>query len=192
MIFPMLRSRWIAMSVGAAIMLAPTIALAHAVVYPKKSATGAYEKYLLRIPNEKDVPTTRVEIRFPAGLRVVAFEDVPGWQLQVITDSAKAIIGAVWTGSLPAQRFVEFPFEAANPKVAGRLPWLTYQTYSNGERVEWTGPEHSKTPASITTIETPSVVASLGVSPWFSIAALVLAFISVGLVMRRPASVTAA
>jgi len=41
-------------------ILVPAVALAHAVVFPKTSRPGAYEKYVLRVPNERDVPTTRV------------------------------------------------------------------------------------------------------------------------------------
>ena len=37
----------------AALLLVPAAASAHAVVYPKSSATGAYERYVLRVPNEK-------------------------------------------------------------------------------------------------------------------------------------------
>ena len=96
--------------------LVPTLSWAHAVVFPRQSTTGSYEKYVLRVPNEKAVATTRVEIHFPAGLRVTSFADVPGWQLEVVTDSAKAITAAIWTGNLPPQRFAEFPFVAANPK----------------------------------------------------------------------------
>ena len=116
-------------------MLVPSIASAHAVVFPKRSTHGAYEKYVLRVPNEKDVATTRVEIRFPAGLRVVSFVDVAGWQLEEIRDSANAVIGAVWTGSLPPERFVEFPFVAVNPKDDAQLVWPAYQTYASGEKV---------------------------------------------------------
>ena len=72
----------------------------------------AYEKYVLRVPNEKAIATTKVELHFPAGLRVTSFADVPGWQLEVVTDSAKAITAAIWTGTLPPQRFIEFPFVA--------------------------------------------------------------------------------
>src|SRR4051812_29140063 len=90
-----------------ALVVAPAIALAHAVVFPKTSTTGAYEKYVLRVPNEKAVATVRVEIRFPADARVTSFGDVAGWQLEVQTDSAKRIVGAAWTGTLAPQRFVE-------------------------------------------------------------------------------------
>jgi uncharacterized protein YcnI len=169
--------------------LTPAVAAAHAVVLPKKSAPGAFEKYVLRVPNEKDNPTTRVEIHFPAGMRVVSFADVPGWQLEILTDSTKAITGAVWTGTLPAKHFVEFPFEAANPKTTTEVAWPTYQTYANGERVEWTGPKESKTPASVTSIERLPQAGDIGADAWLAGAALVVAIISLGLTMRRPVPV---
>lgn len=164
-------------------VLTPSVASAHAVVSPKTSVPGRFEMYTLRVPCEKDVATTRVEIHFPAGMRVVSFEDVPGWQLQIITDSTKAVTGAVWTGTLLPKHFVEFPFEAGNPKTATRVAWPVYQTYANGERVEWTGPEHTKTPAPVTSIEPVGI----GTTDWLAGGALLLALTSLGLTMRRPA-----
>ena len=161
-----------------------SLAFAHAVVYPKTSKVGGYEKYVLRVPNEKATATLRVEIRFPAELRVTSFSDVPGWQLEVLTDSAKRIIGAVWTGSLPPQRFVEFSFVGANPKAAATLVWPVYQTYAEGPRVEWTGAEGSKTPASVTSIVEGAGDASNGVTRWVSWAALVIALIGLGVALR--------
>jgi uncharacterized protein YcnI len=170
-------------------LVVTSLAFAHAVVYPKTSRTGGYEKYVLRVPNEKATATTRVEIRFPGGLRVTSFGDVPGWQLEVLTDSAKRIIGAVWTGSLPPQRFVEFPFVGANPKSAATLVWPVFQTYADGPRVEWTGAEGSKTPASTTSIVeggADSPGGAGGPTRWVPWAALVLALVSLGLALRRP------
>ena len=162
----------------------PVLAFGHAVVYPGTSAPGAYERYVLRVPNEKTTATTRVEIRFPAELRVTSFEDVPGWQLEVLTDSAKRIVGAVWTGTLAPQRFVELPFMAANPKSGDRLVWPAYQTYADGERVEWTGDVGSKRPASVTTLGNQDTGG--GASRWVSWAALLLALVSLGLALSRP------
>jgi len=169
-------------------LVVTSVANAHAVVYPRASKVGAYEKYVLRVPNEKAVGTLRVEIQFPAGLRVTSFGDVPGWQLEVLTDSAKRIVGAVWTGTLPPQRFVEFPFVAANPKTATKLVWPTYQTYADGQRVEWTGAEGSKSPASSTNITTgdDAAVAAGGVVRWIPWLALVIAVTALGLALRRP------
>jgi uncharacterized protein YcnI len=166
----------------------PTLSWAHAVVFPRQSTTGAYEKYVLRVPNEKAIATTRVELHFPAGLRVTSFAEVPGWQLEVVTDSAKAITAAIWTGTLPPQRFIEFPFVAANPKTDTKLEWPAYQTYADGERVEWTGPEGSKRPASVTAIGPATVAAGNGGEyvRWLPWAALVLSLVSLGLAIRKP------
>ena len=167
----------------------PAVALAHAVVYPKTSKPGAYEKYVLRVPNERDVPTIRVELRFPSELCVVSFGDVPGWKLQVLTDTAQRIIGAVWTGVLPKERFIEFPFVGVNPKDSTSLSWPTYQTYEGGERVEWTSPDTAaKTPVSSTLIadQAPPVMKVSRNSLYLSLAALFFALTALTVaVMRR-------
>jgi len=168
-------------------LLAPSVASAHAVVFPRRSTQGAYEKYVLRVPNEKGVPTTRVEIRFPASVRVVSFGDVAGWQLQEIRDSANAIVGAVWTGSLPPERFVEFPFVAVNPKEDAQLVWPAYQTYSSNERVEWTGPADSERPASSTTIEASAGSGYGKLSIYLSGLAVLMSLMGLGLALRRSA-----
>ena len=186
------RSTWIAVICAVLSLSIPVLAFAHAVVFPKASTLGGYERYVLRVPNEKTTATTRVEIHFPAEVRVTAFEDVPGWTLEVMTDSAKRIVGAVWTGNLPPQRFVELPFMAANPKEGAALTWPAYQTYADGERVEWTGPEGSKSPASVTTLAAAASTKSgaPGAVPeaprWITWVALVVAFVSLGFALRRP------
>ncbi|HTK54799.1 MAG TPA: YcnI family protein [Gemmatimonadaceae bacterium] len=166
----------------------PTLSWAHAVVFPRRSTTGAYEKYVLRVPNEKAVPTTRVELVFPKDVRVTSFADVPGWQLEVVTDSAKAITAAIWTGTLPPARFVEFPFVAVNPKTDATLTWPAYQTYADGERVEWSGPEGSKRPASVTKIGAAAAAEGSdgGYGRWVPWAAVALSLVSLGLAIRKP------
>jgi uncharacterized protein YcnI len=181
----------IALTIVSALTL-PAIAFAHAVVFPKASTTGAYERYVLRVPNEKTTATTRVELHVPDSVRVTAFEDVPGWTLEVQIDTAKRVVGAVWTGSLPPQRFVEFPFVAANPKSATKIVWPAFQTYADGERVEWTGAEGSKAPASVTTIAVASATSSSGegggTSKTLTYVALALSVVALGLALRRPDS----
>jgi uncharacterized protein YcnI len=165
-------------------ILIPSIALAHAVVFPKASAPGAYEKYVLRVPNERDVPTTRVELRFPPGLRVVSFGDVAGWNLQILRDSAQHITGAVWTGVLPKERFVEFPFVAVNPTDSARLTWPTIQTYQGGEVVNWTDPDSAaKNPVSATVVaKTQSVPLEVShTSLYVAVGALAFALIALSL-----------
>ena len=194
------QSRWrrsgaVVAALAGLVALAPTLSWAHAVVFPRQSTPGAYEKYVLRVPNEKAVATTKVELRFPVGVRVTSFADVPGWQLEIVTDSTNAITAAIWTGTLPPRRFVEFPFVAVNPKTDARIEWPAFQTYADGERVEWTGPEGSKAPASVTTIAVASasaaVPAAVGAASsewtrWLPWIAILLALVSLGLALRKP------
>jgi YD repeat-containing protein len=172
-----------------AALLVPAVALAHAVVFPRTSAPGAYEKYVLRVPNEKDTSaTTRVEIQFPAAVRVISFADVPGWQLQVRRDSTGRVTGATWTGSLPPERFVEFPFVAVNPREETRLVWPVYQTYSDGERIGWTGPENGDEPASVTTIRASDAAGTPELARNIAVIALVLALASLAMLLRGRAA----
>jgi uncharacterized protein YcnI len=176
---------------AAALFAMPAVALGHAVVYPKRAGPGAYERYLLRVPNERGVPTQRVEIHFPAGLKVVSFGDVPGWALQVRKDAAGAVTGAVWTGTLPPERFVELPFVAVNPKANARLVWPVTQIYANGERVDWTGPAESKTPASATEIAAVGDAGGGHAATYLGGAALVLSLLALGLALRKPVAAAA-
>jgi uncharacterized protein YcnI len=170
----MIRARLLA--VGA--LAFPAVALAHAVVFPPVSTPGAYEKYVLRVPNEKDTSmTTRVEIQFPPAVRVISFADVVGWRLDVRRDSTGRVTAAAWTGSLPPERFVEFPFVAVNPREEMRLVWPVYQTYSDGERVGWIGPENSDEPASVTAIRAPAPVAGPAWMRHVSAATLLLSLV---------------
>ncbi|HEY9227543.1 MAG TPA: DUF1775 domain-containing protein [Gemmatimonadaceae bacterium] len=180
-------------SVTVALTLAVyAVGLAHAVVFPRASTVGARERYVLRVPNEKAVPTTRVEIQFPSDVSVSSFIEVPGWNLEVVRDSAKRIIGAVWTGTLAPERTVEFPFAATNPKAGTEIRWPVFQTYGDGERVEWTGPSGSPKPASVTTLAaavvatTAAAAAPAGASPMIAYAALAISVISLGLALRKP------
>ena len=181
------RTRAAGISVGRAaatllLLLVPASLGAHAVVQPSEAPPGAYQRYVLRVPTEREVATTRVEIRFPTDVTVVSFADVPGWELEVMTDSAGRIVGAAWTGTLPPQRFVEFPFVAVNPREDVTIAWPVTQTYAGGEVVEWAGPEGSETPASVTRVVTSG--SGIGWTEGAGIAALLLALAALGLVLR--------
>jgi uncharacterized protein YcnI len=176
--------RWPAGLLAAAILtlaLVPAWARGHAVVHPRLARPGAYQKYVLRVPNEREVPTLRVELTFPDDVRVVSFGEVEGWELQVVTGADGRVVRAIWTGRLPAMRFVEFPFVAVNPHEDAVLVWPAVQLYEGGERVEWTGAEDSETPASVTRVRGKERV---DLSWWLAGAALVLALTSLGLALR--------
>ncbi|TQK62523.1 uncharacterized protein YcnI [Brevibacillus sp. AG162] len=142
--------------VAGAVLTLATAAQAHVNVYPKEATTGSYEKYTVRVPVEKDVNTTKVKLEFPAGVKVNSVQPIPGWSYEFEKDKDGVNTALVWTateGGIKAHEFQEFTFVGANPKEEGQLAWKAYQTYANGEVVEWTGDKDSKTPASVTTIK---------------------------------------
>jgi uncharacterized protein YcnI len=164
--------------------------LAHAVVYPGEAPTRAYQKYVLRVPNELGSPTTRVQLVFPDGVRVISFDEVAGWTLETtIVDGGATFTGATWTGTLPAGRFVEFAFIGVNPSEPTTLRWDAVQTYADGTVVEWTGPPDSATPASVTSVVGPAAAVGSGEGDgsramMLAIGAVVASLLSLGLSLR--------
>jgi uncharacterized protein YcnI len=128
-------------------------AYAHVTIQPKQSIAGASEKYTMRVPTEKFVPTVRVEIEFPAPLAVSKVEPKAEWKIEEKRDASGKIIGAVLTGSIPTGESSEFTFEARNPNEEGKLSWKVIQIYQDGSKSEWTGVEGSRTPAPVVEVK---------------------------------------
>ncbi len=134
-----------------ALVVAP-IAFGHIRIYPTQSTFGAREKYTMRVPNERQSPTVRVEGEFPAGLEVYGFEFKPGWKIDFKKDEKGKIIGATWTGRIVPYEFVEFGMLAINPdagnprRVALNMLWKFYQYYEDGSKEEFTAPADAKMP----------------------------------------------
>ena len=69
-------TRWL-LAASAAGLLA-SFAFAHIRINPTESTYGAREKYTMRVPNEKQVDSIRVEGEFPKDLQIYDFEFKPG------------------------------------------------------------------------------------------------------------------
>jgi len=130
-------------------------ASAHVTVTPKSSTTEAWETYTVKVPVEKDVPTTKVTIKAPAGLEIKSYQPVPGWNYSDEKDANGIVksftFEATGEGILPGQ-FQQFTFVGKNPENATKAAWDAFQYYKDGSVVEWTGDEGAETPHSITDI----------------------------------------
>lgn len=112
-----------------------------------QSTFGAREKYTMRVPNERQSPTIRVEGDFPAGLDVYDFEFKPGWKIDFKKDAKGKIVGAFWIGRIEPYEFVEFGMLAINPKEGNpNMLWKFYQYYEDGFKEEFTAPPDAKMP----------------------------------------------
>ena len=135
---------------GTILAIVPSALLfGHITIWPKESAPGARERYTMRVPNEKQVATVRIEGEFPADLNVYDFEFKPGWKIDFKKDDKGKIIGATWTGKIVPYEFVEFGMLGLNPKEGASLAWKFVQYYEDGMKEEFTGPVGSRYPSPV-------------------------------------------
>ena len=152
---------WVVL-VGAAGLLVPAAASAHARISPPVSVAGKLQLYSLAVPTEKaGLTTSRIVMKVPAGFGIDSFVPAPaGWHRTVAQtgsgDSA-VVTRVTWAGGhTPTGEDSLFQF-LAQPASSGTYTFDVEQTYSDGSIVNWAGPELSAAPA-------PSIVArsSLG------------------------------
>ncbi|MDF2959404.1 MAG: nuclear export factor [Paenibacillus sp.] len=129
---------------------------AHVTVYPKEAVQGSYEKFAVRVPTEKDVPTVKIEVKFPMdAVSISRFEPKPGWKYELTKDASGKITGVIWTATgegLTSTEFGEFYMQGKVADAATSINWKAYQTYKDGSVVEWVGAEGSDKPASVTKV----------------------------------------
>src|SRR5215510_13598573 len=95
--------------VVAAMVLFVAGAFAHVTVTPTESAIGKNETYVMRVPNERDSPTVRIEVEFPLETNMGYFEQKAPWKLELKRDDKKKILSAVWSGGvLNLNEYAEF------------------------------------------------------------------------------------
>lgn len=152
------RMRFHAVALGALLtfLLTSGLASAHVTVQPTQATQGAYEKFAVRVPSEKDSPTVKVEVKFPIdAVSVSRFEPKPGWKYEIAKDASGKITGVTWTATgegLAATEFADFYMQGKVADTATAITWKAYQTYKDGSVVEWVGAEGSDKPASVTKV----------------------------------------
>ena len=169
------------------------VASAHVTVQPRQVAAGTrYGEFAVRVPTEKPVPTIKIRVEFPAGLRVARLKVKPGWTAQLERDSAKIITGVTWSGGrIGPDEYEDFYFSGnVLAKAGDTLMVRAYQTYEGGEIVEWTDtvdPHAPRPAARIAITGEPSGLAAFTPATWIGGLALLVGFIALTLSMRsRP------
>mgnify|MGYP001355595188 CR=1 FL=1 len=131
------------------------IASAHVTVQPKEAPANSYQVFTVRVPTEKEAATTQVKVVIPQGVSVSRFEPKFDWSYEVEKGADGAIVSVTWkaTGAgLSGTEFGDFRMSGKVAEDAKELVWKAYQTYADGEVVEWTGAPDADKPASVTTV----------------------------------------
>ena len=161
----MLRRSKVVASTMLAFVVLTQVAQAHVTVQPNEAPAGAFFRFVIRVPNERDVPTTKIRVEFPENLIFANFQPKPGWErkvemkkldepIEAFGSQVDEVVGSVTYsgGSIGAGEFDEFGFSVRIPEEEGELEFRAFQTYEGGEVVEWTGAEDSESPAARVTV----------------------------------------
>jgi uncharacterized protein YcnI len=129
-----------------------SVASAHVRVLPEEVPAGTYEVLTVRVPTEKDIPTTGVRVEVPEGFTISRVEPVPGWDYELEED--EGVVSAItWSGGeIGETEFQQFDIQGQTPQESGEYPWRAFQTYQDGTVVEWIGAEDAEEPASVVSV----------------------------------------
>lgn len=147
-----------AVTCGAAVLILATAfpAAAHVTVNPKEANQGGFAKLAFRVPNERDKPTTKLEVAFPADQPIAnaSYKPVAGWKAVVTRkkldkpikvhgeDVTEGVDRVTWTADSPATgiqvgQFQEFEVSVGPLPEAEQLVFKALQTYDGGEVARW-------------------------------------------------------
>jgi YD repeat-containing protein len=111
--------------------------LAHVTIQPTEVAAKSSQEFFVRVPTERDQPTTAVRIVFPAGFDLVRVRPTAGWTYELERDAAGRITAITWSGGrISRTEYDVFTFMARtqNP---GTFKLDAYQTYGENDVVAW-------------------------------------------------------
>ncbi|WP_240636572.1 YcnI family protein [Paenibacillus silvae] len=155
---------------AAAFMLFASFASAHVTVNPSNAQTGAWQMYTIKVPSEKELPTTKITLKVPKEVTFKQYQPLTGWKISTEKNESNEVTSITWevdgdNQGILAGQFQQFNFVAQNPKNEAEVAWDAFQYYSDGSIVEWTGKPGDNNPHSITTIsEDPAVAGNAAAS----------------------------
>ena len=134
-------------------LAATGVAWAHVRVVPEDVPADSFQVLTVRVPTEKDVPTTEVRVEVPEGFTISRVKPVPGWEYE-FEEEAGVVRAITWSGGeVGPTEFQEFDIQGKTPEEPGEYPWRAFQTYEDRSVVEWVGPaEDAEEPASVVTV----------------------------------------
>jgi periplasmic copper chaperone A len=167
----MSRTSKLAAATAVAALVVPAAAQAHVTLQPSQAPAGAFTVLDVRVPTELEgASTAKVDVQFPAGFAAARYQNVPGWNVRVITKKlatpiqtddgpiTEGIDRMVFSrtsgaGGIKPGQFQDFPVSVQIPGKAGdKLTFKALQTYSNGKVVRWIGAPGSDEPAPQVTV----------------------------------------
>lgn len=185
---------------------------AHVSVDPKRVAIG-WQSIVVRVPNERDIPTTELRLVVPAGVEITGIMPVPGWahaekraaatpgtspadehEAEHAEEAKGPISEIVWSGGkIGVGEFQEFKVNIRTTGPSTAI-WKAYQKYGDGEVVAWddSTSEHPapKLEVAEAAVEPQQPAQSTGAADgqqtqWLSVAAVILSLGALAVSFRK-------
>jgi len=154
-----------------AALFAPA-AMGHVTLQPTEAPAGAFTRFDVRVPNERDdAQTTRVAVKMPPGIFFASYEPKPGWDVEIERreldqpveafgeEQSEEVDTVTFTAdgrsnAIAAGQFLDFGLSVNVPEgdAGAKLEFPATQRYSSGETVRWIGPEDADEPAATVTL----------------------------------------
>jgi uncharacterized protein YcnI len=130
----------IALAALVASLAAVAPAAAHVEVLPARVEQGVALELTVRVPTERNLPTTAVQVQFPSQVTVYSFGEPPrGWTVQPQLAADGRYRGVLFRGgTIGVGRYADFTM-LATPFETGTVAWKVRQTYQDGQVKPWTG-----------------------------------------------------
>lgn len=143
-----------AVTAGALALPLAGSASAHVTVQGPGATQGGYTKLTFRMPVERDIATTALEIAFPAEHPITSIRVKPkaGWSYELVrtqlavplevhgTTITESVSRVVWTATgagVGPNEFEEFEVSAGPLPEVDAMVFPALQTYADGEVVRW-------------------------------------------------------
>ncbi len=183
-----------ALTAATGLLLVPLagMASAHVTVQGPGATQGGFTKLTFRVPTEKDVPTTKIEVAFPEDTPIASVRIKPhaGWTATLTKAAPKepfeafgepvteVVTRITWTADagnkgIAPDQFDEFDVSAGPLPEADQITFKALQTYADGEVVRWIEeaapgaeePEHPAPVLKLAAAEAETDGATAGASP---------------------------
>src|SRR5919112_2548258 len=96
-------------------LVVTSVASAHVRVLPEEVPAGSFEVFTVRVPTEKEVPTTAVRVEVPEVFTISRVQPVPGWDYE-LEEEGGTVRAINWSGGeIGATEFQQFDVQGRTP-----------------------------------------------------------------------------
>ncbi|WP_434748324.1 DUF1775 domain-containing protein [Paenibacillus amylolyticus] len=81
---------------AAAFLLFSGLASAHVTVNPSVAQTSAWQTYTIKIPSEKELPTTKITLKIPEGIAFKQYQPLVGWKITTEKNDSNDVTSITW------------------------------------------------------------------------------------------------